>query len=637
MCSAPEEGLPALLTRRHVDEMFVARKRGDDAAKSFLRDSEGAKCDRIHAHVSNVKLPHDDVRLWRQVYFGDGVEYFSRTRQQWIPALIKSDVKHSEDGSLCLDLNSRSAVPLREIRLKDEHRLNPRLLQNLHPGDAVEVFDVEQSQWLCAHVLQPPEGDHIHLTLIPEATSAACSQTQVDQTSIGFVSPDELVQVLLQGDIRLVRGEFLEHLVSQGRAFPRRQEAEMALAPSGKTALVSWGEIQREACLPLADRQTDIVCVSHCWESREHPDPFRYQLEEIARCPRLRQSWFFIDYMCLYQYPRTIDQQTSFKLALDHIHLLYSHDCTNTMFIDELTPEIKEQRCEESVEVFCESSGQLDWVKLAEPAELIDKEGQSSPKMLVMNQTPYVQRGWCVAEQEWSATRNSMSKPPTRPEDFERKAANGHLKFTHRSDLDLVLKLQKLVFLQKITNCTCYFYSDSVWDTHVSVFVGILPCFVSLRELRISVVDLSKDFHEENLAIALANLPMLEKLDLYCILTKQRGVFLAKALKNMKLRVLSLQHCSLDDTGYAALAESLETHPTLKFLLAGNNPRVRSYCFGGPGPEILRLTKHMMSANVTAKLAAALHCNSSLERVLLTDRFMGRSREEILGLFMDNR
>ena len=107
---------------------------------------------------------------------------------------------------------------------------------------------------VCAHVLQPPEGDHIHLTLIPEATSAACSQTQVDQTSIGFVSPDELVQVLLQGDIRLVRGEFLEHLVSQGRAFPRRQEAEMALAPSGKTALVSWGEIQREACLPLADR-----------------------------------------------------------------------------------------------------------------------------------------------------------------------------------------------------------------------------------------------------------------------------------------------------------------------------------------------------------------------------------------------
>ncbi|CAE7942642.1 unnamed protein product, partial [Symbiodinium sp. KB8] len=130
-------------------DTFTARKRGDDAAKSFLSDSEGAKCDRIHAHVSNVKLPHDDVRLWRQVYFGDGVEYFSRTREQWIPALIKSDVKHSENG-LCLDLNSRSAVPLREIRLKDEHRLNPRLLQDLHPGDAVEVFDVEQSQWLCA-------------------------------------------------------------------------------------------------------------------------------------------------------------------------------------------------------------------------------------------------------------------------------------------------------------------------------------------------------------------------------------------------------------------------------------------------------------------------------------------------------
>ncbi|CAE7877164.1 unnamed protein product, partial [Symbiodinium microadriaticum] len=96
-----------------------------------------------------------------------------------------------------------------------------------------------------------------------------------DPSEVGLVEPGELVRVLLDGDLRLVRGEFLVDLASEGLSFPRRQEAELAFTLSGRSALVSLAEVQREAGSPVSDRQIDIVCVSHRWEAREHPDPCR--------------------------------------------------------------------------------------------------------------------------------------------------------------------------------------------------------------------------------------------------------------------------------------------------------------------------------------------------------------------------
>ena len=89
---------------------------------------------------------------------------------------------------------------------------------------------------------------------------------------------------------------------------------------------------------------------------------------------------------------------------------------------------------------------------------------------LVPNRTPYEDRGWCMAEIEWSSVRSRswqhqridsseesedqrtlQGRVPMTPEAFEdrmREAA-----FTHRSDATQVILLQKKVFHEKVENC----------------------------------------------------------------------------------------------------------------------------------------------------------------------------------------
>ena len=88
------------------------------------------------------------------------------------------------------------------------------------------------------------------------------------------------------------------------------------------------------------------------------------------------------------------------------------------------------------------------------------------------NCVPYRQRGWCRAELEWAkpwtldiSSRASclhrfgfagyaswfhrMSLPMT-PESFRGKVGSQQLKFTHRGDIEPVMRLQETVFYQKL-------------------------------------------------------------------------------------------------------------------------------------------------------------------------------------------
>ncbi|OLP74964.1 hypothetical protein AK812_SmicGene45334, partial [Symbiodinium microadriaticum] len=79
--------------------------------------------------------------------------------------------------------------------------------------------------------------------------------------------------------------------LNRGLSFPRRQEAELAFTLSGRSALVSLAEVQREAGSPVSDRQIDIVCVSHRWEAREHPDPCRLLGDEAEYFDLACSDW----------------------------------------------------------------------------------------------------------------------------------------------------------------------------------------------------------------------------------------------------------------------------------------------------------------------------------------------------------
>ena len=186
----------------------------------------------------------------------------------------------------------------------------------------------------------------------------------------------------------------------------------------------------------------DIVAVSHVWEAREHPDPHGYQLRKLAKVAEV-DAWYFIDYVSLYQFKRsTKEQEESFRKAMNNMHVLYAHENTSTLRIESLTPTA-ELNMDLEVLVYHAPSGEV------RPVPVRD---------LVQNTTAYRDRGWCIAEWQWSVTRTVAAKSfeidqkesdiagqaPMPPEVFV-PLFQEKLQFTHRSDKGAVLKLQEKV------------------------------------------------------------------------------------------------------------------------------------------------------------------------------------------------
>jgi len=68
-----------------------------------------------------------------------------------------------------------------------------------------------------------------------------------------------------------------------------------------------------------------FICVSHCWESKDEPDPYRTQLKFIFNQIKDNQL-IFIDYSSIPQKPRDEVQEFIFKLCLDSMFYFYKEN-----------------------------------------------------------------------------------------------------------------------------------------------------------------------------------------------------------------------------------------------------------------------------------------------------------------------
>ena len=374
------------------------------------------------------------------------------------------------------------------------------------------------------------------------------------ETAAGRVAPLEqslkdskhLQNFLVEANIRLVRLEYLFKLAEAGRVWPRRQEAEAEefedLDGNIRTALVTMEEI-RNPRLRLGDAATSgervILSVSHTWESKQHPDPWRWQLQSLLqylqrdlslsakRVAFFRkecniQFWIFIDFMCLPQYRRSEEEQELFMRAMRSMHLLYAHQhICRVIRLEELTPE-SQKSTSGSISIYCEETGKFEPRPFAE---------------LVPNSTPYFMRGWCVAEVQWMSTKVAFfGLSPMAPAEFQERVARGDqgladglcLKFTHRSDQELVTQLQEVVFLEHArlrTRLVAY----GLPQQEIAILTNAFPHFVNLEFLNIekgswhSIVELA-----------------------HCI----------EHLRPEKLRTLIVEGDGLDDAGARALARA---------------------------------------------------------------------------------
>ena len=196
---------------------------------------------------------------------------------------------------------------------------------------------------------------------------------------------------------------YLTDLVRSRRPLPRRQELQsmtFVLPDSeAETALVSHQEVQTWA---EGNRNAIICSISHAWETREHPDPCRYQLEQIAQRVALYEAafkadvWVFYDYASLFQFERfSPEEKSSFGAAMQNMHVMYAHEHTLTLRIESLTPDDVWNRM---------MANETELVRVYDKDE---KNVVAKPlKDLFPNRNAYTSRGWCMAEVEWSSLRS---------------------------------------------------------------------------------------------------------------------------------------------------------------------------------------------------------------------------------------
>ena len=276
----------------------------------------------------------------------------------------------------------------------------------------------------------------------------------------------------------------------------------------------------------MEPRPTTIYSVSHCWEAKQHPDPFGFQARELLSKKSQNISrhfpttfldaadaWVFVDFICLPQYYRTPQEQVFFKRAMADMHVLYAHrNVCKVARLEDLTDESAKASQPDFIEVYFEEAG-------AEPGS--GKFGPPQPfSKLELNDTPYHERGWCEAEKQWMSTQELISGfAPMTPARFRERVERGHqnlpdglvLKFTHRSDEEIVVKLQEKIFVQQAQRrkrLTAF----ELPEPELLLLAESLPHFVNLEWLKLAYLEI-RETSAEALIAGLKPLRRLTRLD----------------------------------------------------------------------------------------------------------------------------
>ncbi|CAE7947625.1 NLRC5, partial [Symbiodinium sp. KB8] len=447
---------------------------------------------------------------------------------------------------------------------------------------------------------------------------------QVDLADCG-----SLVNLLLDEEvsIRLLRGSFLQKMHQDGKVWRRRQEMP-------DEAFVSALELRKwREDLPFRMKHR-IIILSHVWETMEHPDPLGFQLGKMMTVPDIDSSWWFVDFMSLFQFYRDRpEQENSFREALAHMHVMYSHDDTWTMVLEDLTPQEQMDKCSrQEVEVF----------SCPEDQPQAGKVGPVRLQALHHNRRPYQQRGWCRAELEWSGTRSQVhiincgstvkygGRAPLCPELFQQQVAAGSLHFTHRStDARPVMEKQAEVFLAKAKSCKSLDLK-SLPVTELMVLADALFYYEVLSHLSLANCNFTSECPEQAKGFSQA----LERSTSFSLYRTLRNVWLEQccmdfaileALSNwlsqlQSLEAIGLRQCGVQDHGARCLARKLKSNSLLRYIdLSGN-------CI-----EVLNLDSNRIENAGAVALAKAVTENPVVQKLLLSYNCIGASGARALA------
>jgi len=137
-----------------------------------------------------------------------------------------------------------------------------------------------------------------------------------------YCSEEQILKMVKDGDVALLKGSWLLEWCHTGRALPRRQDLE-ASQPS---AFYSFDE-------SMSRNNQNYVSISHCWYTLAHPDLDGLQVKEIepALAARLRgcrgrkdmatDVAIFWCWCSFFQAPRSQHEQEAFERSMQHMDL----------------------------------------------------------------------------------------------------------------------------------------------------------------------------------------------------------------------------------------------------------------------------------------------------------------------------
>eukprot|EP00434_Breviolum_minutum_P035715 symbB.v1.2.031624.t1/scaffold3690.1/size51928/1 len=188
---------------------------------------------------------------------------------------------------------------------------------------------------------------------------------------------------------------------------------------------------------------------------------------------------------------------------------------------------------------------------------------------LIKNSVPYQMRGWCLAEIQWSSLRSFKllklviiygqdlwtSQAPLTPDFFRKMLSRSEVHFTHRVDLEPLIKAQKAAFEAKAKQCTILKF-DNLPVEQVDTLSDALPHYSTFTG-KITTL------HLWDCDVTVGNFPTNESLDSYARAKRKSFVSFDSFLEtarylsfesftkrlnfNESLRNVYLQKCGMKD------------------------------------------------------------------------------------------
>ena len=400
-----------------------------------------------------------------------------------------------------LPLSDEAKTSLQTFRVRHAQCFRPEEKQRLLAVIEAGFGDVQPFDDIIRHILSTTIAEHTIADATTMSQSEALTEGGVDASSLdqheyGQYTNEDSIFTLLQPDgddppaVRLLDGEWLlQRAEAIGAAEGATARSALALPVRQVLEEHEPHAFMDEATLRSLPRGSDVggaalalICISHAWHGRDHPDPHGDNLLAFVEAVRKQQAhgWknqqlptrfaVFYDYCSMPQKRgeagRTAAEDRAFRRALSQMQVMYAHKKTLVYMLTvnpkwTVTPTWD---CKEYIE--------RGWPNFEQRVSMLLKMQSSRAWANVVN----------------VGNPNAKQLVPLTPEGFSALLETLH--FTNGADRGPVAELYRKTIENALSQTQELRFVKQGWgDKEIAELVGVLPLCTELRRLALDDND----------------------------------------------------------------------------------------------------------------------------------------------------